>query len=305
LQKFILRRLLITVLTILVVSLIVFVMARVSGDPRTLLLDDYATTEDYEELGVSLGLDRPLWVQYSIFLRSALVLDFGVSVVDGQPVTATILARFPATLQLGLAAFIFSIGLGVPLGILSSIKRDSFWDQVGKVVAILGQSMPPFWLGIMLMFFFAVILGWVPPSGRFQWNSFILPAITLGWFTVAANMRIVRSAMLDTLDTEYIKLARAKGVSERAIVWKHALKNAVIPPLTFMGVTLGTLVTGSIIAETVFAWPGIGLLAFDALRQSDYGLLQGIVIFFTLMYLGTSLAVDILYAYLDPRIRFG
>lgn len=304
-QKFILRRLLITVLTILVVSLIVFVMARVSGDPRTLLLDDYATTQDYEDLGVSLGLDRPLWVQYSIFLRSALVLDFGVSVIDGQPVTATILARFPATLQLGLAAFIFSIGLGVPLGILSSIKRDSFWDQVGKVVAILGQSMPPFWLGIMLMFFFAVILGWVPPSGRFQWNSFILPAITLGWFTVAANMRIVRSAMLDTLDTEYIKLARAKGVSERAIVWKHALKNAVIPPLTFMGVTLGTLVTGSIIAETVFAWPGIGLLAFDALRQSDYGLLQGIVIFFTLMYLGTSLAVDILYAYLDPRIRFG
>ena len=304
-QKFILRRLLIAVLTIFVVSLIVFVMARVSGDPRTLLLDDYATTADYEELGVSLGLDRPLWVQYSIFLRSALVLDFGVSVVDGQPVTATILERFPATLQLGLAAFIFSMVLGVPLGILSSIKRDSLWDQVGKVVAILGQSMPPFWLGIMLMFFFAVILGWLPPSGRFQWNSFILPAITLGWFTVAANMRIVRSAMLDTLDTEYIKLARAKGVSERAIVWKHALKNAVIPPLTFMGVTLGTLVTGSIIAETVFAWPGIGLLAFDALRQSDYGLLQGIVIFFTLMYLGTSLAVDILYAYLDPRIRYG
>ncbi len=303
-QKFILRRLLITVLTILVVSLIVFVMARVSGDPRTLLLDDYATTEDYEELGVSLGLDRPLWVQYSIFLRSALVLDFGVSVVDGQPVTATILERFPATLQLGLAAFIFSMVLGVPLGILSSIKRDSLWDQVGKVVAILGQSMPPFWLGIMLMFFFAVILGWLPPSGRFQWNSFILPAITLGWFTVAANMRIVRSTMLDTLDTEYIKLARAKGVSERAIVWKHALKNAVIPPLTFMGVTLGTLVTGSIIAETVFAWPGIGLLAFDALRQSDYGLLQGIVIFFTLMYLATSLLVDILYPYIDPRIRY-
>jgi len=298
------RRLLITVLTVLVVSLIVFVMARVSGDPRTLLLDDYASQEDYDELTVSLGLDKPLFAQYGIFLRSAIVLDFGDSVVDEQPVSDTILERFPATLQLGLAAFIFSMVLGIPLGILSSVKRDSVWDHVGKVMALLGQSMPPFWLGIMLMFFFAVTLGWVPPSGRFEWSSFILPAITLGWFTTAANMRLVRSAMLTTLDSEYIKLARAKGVSETAIIWKHALKNAVIPPLTFMGVTLGTLVTGSIVAEAVFAWPGIGLLAFDALRQSDYAMLQGIVIFFTLVYLGTSLAVDILYAYLDPRIRF-
>jgi peptide/nickel transport system permease protein len=303
-QRFIVRRLLITVLTILVVSLIVFVMARVSGDPRTLLLDDYASQEDYDDLTVSLGLDKPLFTQYGIFLRRAIVLDFGDSVVDEQPVSDTILERFPATLQLGLAAFIFSMVLGIPLGILSSVKRDSLWDHVGKVMALLGQSMPPFWLGIMLMFFFAVTLGWVPPSGRFEWSSFILPAITLGWFTTAANMRLVRSAMLTTLDSEYIKLARAKGVSETAIIWKHALKNAVIPPLTFMGVTLGTLVTGSIVAEAVFAWPGIGLLAFDALRQSDYAMLQGIVIFFTLVYLGTSLAVDILYAYLDPRIRF-
>jgi peptide/nickel transport system permease protein len=303
-QRFIARRLLITVFTLILVSLIVFVMARASGDPRTLLLDDYASTEMWDELGESMGLDQPLFVQYGIFLRAALTLDFGNSVVDNQPVTATILDRLPATLQLGVAAFIMSLVLGIPLGILSSIKRDSFWDQLGKLVALLGQSMPPFWLGIMLIFFFAVMLGWVPPSGRYEWNSFILPAVTLGWFTVAANMRIVRSAMLDSLDTEYIKLARAKGVSETQIIWKHALKNAVIPPLTFMGITLGTLVTGSIVAETVFAWPGIGLLAFDALRQSDYSLLQGIVIFFALMYLGTSLLVDILYAYLDPRIRY-
>ena len=294
----------ITLFTLLLVSLIVFVMARASGDPRTLLLDDYASKEMYDELSQQLGLDQPLYVQYAIFLGDALTLDFGNSVVDKQPVTATILERLPATLQLGLAAFLFSLAVGIPLGILSSIKRDSFWDQIGKLVALLGQSTPPFWLGIMLIFFFAVTLGWVPPSGRWEWNSFILPAVTLGWFTVAANMRIVRSAMLDSLDTEYIKLARAKGVSETQIIWKHALKNAVIPPLTFMGITLGTLVTGSIVAETVFAWPGIGLLAFDALRQSDYSLLQGIVIFFALMYLGISLLVDILYAYLDPRIRY-
>ena len=303
-QRFIARRLVITLFTLLLVSLIVFVMARASGDPRTLLLDDYASKEMYDELGKQLGLDQPLYVQYAIFLGDALTLDFGNSVVDKQPVTATILERLPATLQLGLAAFLFSLAVGIPLGILSSIKRDSFWDQIGKLVALLGQSTPPFWLGIMLIFFFAVTLGWAPPSGRWEWNSFILPAVTLGWFTVAANMRIVRSAMLDSLDTEYIKLARAKGVSETQIIWKHALKNAVIPPLTFMGITLGTLVTGSIVAETVFAWPGIGLLAFDALRQSDYSLLQGIVIFFALMYLGISLLVDILYAYLDPRIRY-
>ena len=303
-QRFIARRLVTAIFTLLLVSLIVFVMARASGDPRTLLLDDYASREMYDELGKQLGLDQPLYVQYAIFLGDALTLDFGNSVVDKQPVTDTILARLPATLQLGLAAFLFSLAVGIPLGILSSIKRDSFWDQVGKIVALLGQSTPPFWLGIMLIFFFAVTLGWVPPSGRWEWNSFILPAVTLGWFTVAANMRIVRSAMLDSLDTEYIKLARAKGVAETQIIWKHALKNAVIPPLTFMGITLGTLVTGSIVAETVFAWPGIGLLAFDALRQSDYSLLQGIVIFFALMYLGISLLVDILYAYLDPRIRY-
>ena len=303
-QKYIVRRLVVTLFTILLVSVIVFVMVRVSGDPRTLLLDDYASIEDYDELTANLGLDKPLFTQYGIFLRHALVLDFGDSVVDEQPVTATILQRLPATLQLGLAAFAFSLIVGIPLGILSSVKRDSSWDHVGKVVALLGQSLPHFWLGIMLMFFFAVTLGWVPPSGRYEWSSFILPAITLGWFTTAANMRLVRSSMLTALDSEYIKLARAKGVSETVIVWKHALKNAVIPPLTFMGVTLGTLVTGSIVAEAVFAWPGIGLLAFDALRQSDYAMLQGIIIFFTLMYVGTSLAVDILYAYLDPRIRF-
>ena len=191
-QKFIARRMVITVFTVLLVSLIVFVMARTSGDPRTLLLDDYATTDDWDDLGADLGLDKPLFIQYGIFLKSALVLDLGVSVIDGQPVTETIMERFPATLQLGLAAFVFSMVLGIPLGILSSIKRDSVWDHVGKVVALLGQSMPPFWLGIMLMFFFAVTLGWVPPSGRYEWSSFILPAITLGWFTTAANMRLTQ-----------------------------------------------------------------------------------------------------------------
>ena len=210
----------------------------------------------------------------------------------------------PATLQLGLAAFIFSIVLGVPLGILSSLKRNSLWDNLGKMVALLGQSMPPFWLGIMLIFLFALRVEGVPPSGRQDWNSFILPSITLGWFFVAANMRLIRSAMLEVLDSEYIKLARAKGVSPTAVVWKHALRNALIPPLTFMGVTLGLLITGSIVAETVFQWPGLGLLAYTALIRSDYPTLQGIVMVFSGMYLIINFFVDLLYAYIDPRIRY-
>ena len=169
---------------------------------------------------------------------------------------------------------------------------------------MIGQAAPGFWLGIMLIFLFAVRFGWVPPSGRHDWNSIFLPAITLGWFFVAANMRLVRSAMLDVLDSEYIKLARAKGVSMTVLVWKHALRNAIIPPLTFAGVTLGNLVAGSVTTELVFAWPGLWLLAIQATLVSDYPVLQGVVIVFTLLYVAAAFLVDILYAYVDPRIRY-
>ena len=212
--------------------------------------------------------------------------------------------RIPATLHLGLVAFVFSVVVGVPLGILSSVKRGGILDKMGKLVALIGQSAPSFWLGIMLIFLFAVRLEWVPPSGRHDWNSVILPAITLGWFSVAANLRLVRSAMLEVLDSEYIKLARAKGVPEKTIIWKHALRNALIPPLTFAGVTLGAMVTGSLVAETVFAWPGLGQLAVQAMQSADYPLLQGVVIIFTLMFVLAALLVDILYAYINPRIRY-
>ena len=215
-----------------------------------------------------------------------------------------ILDRLPATFQLALFAFSISLVVGVPLGVFSAVKRGSVFDQFGKLVSLIGQSAPPFWLGIMLMFFFAVRLGWVPPYGRQDWNSIVLPAITLGWFYVAANLRLVRSAMLDVLDSEYIKLARAKGVSRSAVILKHGLRNALIPPLTFAGVTLGALVTGSLVTETVFAWPGLGQLAVQALFASDYPLMQGVVIVFTLMYVMAAFLVDVLYAYIDPRIRY-
>ena len=303
-QKYLVRRLALAVVTLLAVSLIIFILSRSAGDPVSLMLDEYSTQEDIDRMMAKLGTDKPYYQQYFIFLRDALRGDFGMSIKEGRPVTDVILERTPATLYLGVTAFVVSLLVGIPLGILSSIKRGSMIDQVGKVVALLGQSAPPFWLGIMLIIFFAVSLRIFPPFGREDWHSIVLPAITLGWYYAAANLRLVRSAMLDVLDSEYIKLARAKGVPYWGIVLRHAFRNALIPPLTFAGVTLGALVTGSLVVETVFAWPGLGKLAIDALYAFDYPLLQGVVVVFTLLYVLVAFMVDVLYAYIDPRIRY-
>ena len=305
-QRFLVKRLIITFITLLAVSLIIFIMARASGDPRTLMLSELSTgdVDQWEELGKKLGLDKPYYEQYGIFLRDMLTGNFGKSIKENREAADIIWERLIATFQLGVAAFAFSIIVGIPLGILSSVNRGGILDNIGKVVALIGQSAPPFWIGIMMIFFFAVNLGWVPPSGREDWKGIILPAVTLGWFFVAANMRLVRSAMLDVLDSEYIKLARAKGVSSNAIIWKHALRNALIPPLTFAGVTMGSLVAGSLTTEVVFAWPGLGRLAVTAMQASDYPVLQGVVITYTLLYVGAAFLVDVMYAYIDPRIRF-
>ena len=303
-QKFLVRRLVLAVVTLLAVSLIIFILSRSAGDPVSLMLDEYSTQEDIDRMMAKLGTDKPYYQQYFLFLRDGLRGDFGVSIKEGRPVRDVILERLPATLYLGLTAFIVSLLVGIPLGILSSIKRGSLIDQVGKVVALLGQSAPPFWLGIMLIIFFSVSLRFFPTSGRENWDSIVLPAVTLGWFYAAANLRLVRSAMLDVLDSEYIKLARAKGVPYWSVVLRHAFRNALIPPLTFAGVTLGALVTGSLVVETVFAWPGLGKLAIDALFAFDYPLLQGVVVVFTLLYVLVAFLVDVLYAYIDPRIRY-
>jgi peptide/nickel transport system permease protein len=303
-QKYLVRRLALAVVTLLAVSLIIFIMSRASGDPRHIMLDDYSTEEDWQRMGEVLGLNKPYYQQYFIFLGDAARGDFGQSVKEGRPVTDVILERLPATLYLGLTAFLVSLLVGIPMGILSAVKRGTLVDQFGKVIAMLGQSAPPFWLGIMLIIFFAVSFELLPPYGRDDWNSIVLPAVTLGWYYAAANLRLVRSAMLDVLDSEYIKLARAKGVPNRGVVLRHAFRNALIPPLTFAGVTLGALVTGSLVVETVFAWPGLGKLAIDALFAFDYPLLQGVVIVFTLLYVVAAFSVDVLYAYIDPRIRY-
>ncbi|MCZ6867401.1 MAG: ABC transporter permease [Chloroflexi bacterium] len=304
-QRFLIRRFITTIVTLFAVSLIIFTMSRAAGDPRTILLNDFATQEQWDEVGIKLGLDKPYIQQYGIFLRNMLRGNFGDSIKERRPVIDVIVERTPATLQLGAVAFALSLVVGIPLGIFSAVRRGSILDQFGKLVSLIGQAAPSFWLGIVLMFIFAVKLEWVPPSGRQDYNSIILPAITMGWFYVAANLRLVRSAMLDVLDSEYIKLARAKGVSERGVIWSHALRNALITPLTFAGVTLGAMVTGSLVVETVFAWPGLGKLAIDALFANDYAILQAVVIIFSLIYVGAAFLVDVLYAYIDPRIRYG
>ena len=303
-QRYLVRRILLALLTLLVVSLIIFVMSRAAGDPRHVFLDDYSTQEDWDALTVTLGLDKPYYQQYGIFLFDTLRGKFGESIKEGRRSMEIILERIPATFQLAFMAFAFSVLLGVPLGILSAVKRGSVMDIIGKTIALIGQSAPVFWLGIMLMFFFAVKLEWLPPYGRDNLTAVILPAVTLGWFYAAANMRLLRSAMLDVLDSEFVKLARAKGVSKNGVIWKHSLRNALIPVLTFAGVTLGNLVTGSLVVETVFAWPGLGQLAIKALFANDYPLLQAVIMVFTLMYVTAALLVDLMYAYIDPRIRY-
>lgn len=303
-QRYLVRRILLALVTLFAVSLIIFILSRAAGDPRHIFLDDYSTQADWDQLTLNLGLDKPYYLQYGIFMRDVLKGEFGESIKEGRPSMDIIIERIPATLQLGLAAFIFSVLMGVPLGILSAVKRGSVLDIAGKVVALVGQSAPVFWLGLMLMFFFAVVLEWLPPYGRQEATSIILPAVALGWFYAAANLRLLRSAMLNVLDSEYVRLARAKGVSNNAVIWKHSLRNALIPVVTFAGVTLGGLVTGSVVVETVFAWPGLGQLAIQALFANDYPLMQAVIIIFTLIYVVAALLVDVMYAYIDPRIRY-
>ena len=231
-QRYLVRRILLALVTLLAVSLIIFVMSRAAGDPRHVYLDDYSTQEDWDRLTETLGLDKPYYYQYGIFLGSALKGDFGQSIKEGRPSMEVIIERLPATIQLGTAAFAFSVIVGVPLGILSAVKRGTFLDMTGKIIALIGQSAPVFWLGLMLVFLFAVRLDWLPPYGRQEISSIVLPAVALGWFYAAANLRLLRSAMLNVLDSEYVKLARAKGVSNNVIIWKHSLRNALIPVLT-------------------------------------------------------------------------
>ena len=304
-QRFILIRVFQAFVSLWVVSMIVFGLGRITGDPTSVLLPFDATEQERLELRADLGLDRPIHVQYGTFVNNAFHGDFGESIKwDGYSSMGIVIKRLPATLKLAAVAMIVAVAISLPVGIISAVKRDTIFDYVGKIIALFGQSLPAFWLGLVLMWVFAVQLDWVPTSGRTGWTSYFLPAISIGWFLVAALMRLVRSSMLEVMDSEYIKMARVKGLSEAKVVWKHGLRNASIAPLTFFGIIFGNLLVGSVSIETVYAWPGVGLLAFEAVLARDFPVMQAVVVIFAAIYISMNLVVDVLYAYLDPRIRY-
>ena len=305
-QRFIIIRLSYAVLVLFAVSIIVFILARASGNPIDTMLPFDATMSQQMAFEKLWGLDKSYPEQYFKFIGNAVQGDFGQSVKwSDSTAMGMVWQRFPNTLQLAGFAIVVSVLIAVPVGVLSSVNKDNPFDFIGKVFALLGQATPPFWLGIMLIWIFAVELDWFPTGGKAGFKSLVLPAITLGWFQVAALMRILRSAMLEVQDTEYVTLARVKGIAEWKVIWKHCLRNAAIPPLTLFGILAAQIMTGAIVTESVFSWPGTGLLAVDAIRGRDYPVIQAVVVLFSVIYVMMNLAIDIVYAYLDPRIRYG
>ena len=303
-QQFIFFRLVYAVLVIIAVSMLVFGLSRSVGDPRTIYLSDEVTQEQYDAWGRQMGLDKPLVVQYVIWLSKAARGDLGKSLRYQIPVASVVWQRIPATLELSAGAFVLAILMGVSLGVLSAVRRGSLWDYLGRTFALLGQALPTFWTGLLFILVFAVWLGWLPTGRRGGMDHLILPAITLSWALSAGLLRLTRSAMLEVLDSEYVKLARAKGLSTRRIVWKHALRNAVIPPLTFAGLMLAGFIGGAVVTEVIFSWPGVGRLALQSILQNDTPLMIGIVLMGAAVYLVVNFFIDIAYAYIDPRIRY-
>ncbi len=299
-QRYLIFRVGQSILALIGVSMLVFFLTRLSGN----VLHFNAAPADFERVEKAWGLDKPMVVQYGIYVKNVLQGDWGESWKWGGGAREIVFEKFPATLQLAAFTLTISTFLGISIGILVAIKKDTPFDYGGKIVGLLGQSLPSFWLGIVLIWVFAVLLGWLPTSGRGGIAHMIMPAITLGWFNVAALMRLTRSAMLEALDSEYVKLARIKGLSEWKVFWKHCLRNAAIAPLTQFGLVAGSLLTGLVVTETVFAWPGTGLLAVEAVQARDSQVVQAVVVFMASIFIVSNLVVDILCAYLDPRIRY-
>tara|TARA_B100001765_G_scaffold213682_1_gene180004 strand:+ start:525 stop:1400 length:876 start_codon:yes stop_codon:yes gene_type:complete len=290
---------------LLAVTIIVFALGRITGNPLDVLLPLEAEEEDRIKVEAAWGLDKPVHMQYLIFMKNAFSGNFGESLKwRGETAMNLVIQRLPATAILAFVAVGVASLIAIPIGVISAVRRGTLFDFVGKMIALFGQSLPAFWLGIVLMWIFSVELGWLPTSGKSGITSIILPAVAIGWFQVAALMRLVRSSMLDVLDSEFVKLARIKGVSETKVIWKHCLRNAGIAPLTYFGLILGSLMVGSVSIETVFNWPGVGLLAIDAAKARDYQVLQAVVLLFSGIYIVANLLVDVAYAYLDPRIRY-
>lgn len=302
--RFVVERLVQALLTIVLLSLIVFGLARLTGDPVNLMAPMEATPEDIANLRASLGLDKSLPVQYWHFATNALQGDLGRSIKWDRPALDMLLERFPATILLSATSMAFGMLLALPVGIWSAVRRDTWFDRVGKVVALVGQSMPTFWFGILLILFFSLYIRLFPTSGYGYGLHLVLPTVTLGSFVAASIMRVTRSAMIDALEMDHIRTARSKGVPERRVILVHALKNGAIPILTITALQAATILRGAVVTETVFAWPGVGKIAIDAVYARDFPLVQASVLLMGVIFLAVNLVVDLIYLKLDPRIAY-
>lgn len=303
--RYILGRIFQALFSMIALSVLIFLLARITGDPALILLPDDAPLEQRQKLRAELHLDQPLYVQYGIWIWDVVRGDLGSSTSRHTKVSDLLSQRIPNTLQLAAAGFFVTMFIGVPVGIYAAARRGSSFDLIARFIAVFGQAVPGFWLGIILILVFGVWLRVLPVGSGKGFLSLILPAFTIGWVSTAGIMRVTRSSMLEVLDSEYVKLARIKGVSEGLVLWKHALKNVGLPLLTYAGLILFTFVSGTIVTETVFAWPGVGSLVYQAVLQRDFPVLQGAVLFISAVYLFGNLLIDLAYAFLNPRIRYG
>jgi ABC-type dipeptide/oligopeptide/nickel transport system permease component len=302
-RQFIVLRILYSIITLLILSLTIFTIVRLTGDPALLMAEPGARPEDLARVRQQWGLDRPWPVQFMSFMQNVATGELGKSFNYRLPVSELYFQRLPNSLQLALVATAISLLVGIPAGIISAVRVNSLWDNLGKVIALLGLSIPGFWLGLVLILVFSVWLRWLPTSGTGDWRHLIMPAVALGWYFSASLLRLTRSSMLEVMRSEYIKLARLKGLPETVVIAMHAFKNALIPVFTLAGVNLVVMVNAAVIIEVIFAWPGIGRLLYEGIFQRDFPLVQGVVVMAGFMIIGVNLLVDVLYAFIDPRIR--
>jgi peptide/nickel transport system permease protein len=321
---YIIRRLLQSIIVIWGVTLLAFLTLHLAGDPTYLYVSERASDQEVEEMRARLGFDKPLYEQYFIFVGRMVRGDFGDSLKARRPAMDVVLERLPATLELTLFAMVFSTVIGIPIGILAATKRGTFWDGGLMMFALLGQSIPNFWLGIMLIMYLGLNVSWIPISGHVPlikplfegdvgtffgdfpraMQFLILPGVTVSLFSLSRNARLTRSAMLEVLSLDYVRTARAKGIREQSVVVGHAFRNALIPVVTVVGLQFGFLLSGVVVTETVFSWPGVGRFVFNSINQRDIPVVQASVVLFSLMFVALNLLVDLLYVRLDPRVRY-
>jgi peptide/nickel transport system permease protein len=302
--RFIIIRIIQSIVALIGILILVFFLLRASGDPVNMIRNPSMTEEQVQAIYHQMGLDKPVVQQLWIYVRDLAHGDFGTSLIEKRPVSELIVVALPNTLKLGVTSFVLGMGLAFVLGVLAATRRDSLGDNGVKFLAILGQALPGFWVGIMLVLIFYDKLNWLPVGGGNKPADYVLPVATMVFFIMPGMMRLVRSTMLDVLDSEYIKMARIKGLPERIVIWKHALRNALISPLTILGMLFAGIVSGAVVTEQIFNWPGMGRLALQATIGRDFPIVQSIVLIVAVMVLGINLLVDITYAYVDPQIRY-